>query len=54
MKDDDKEIWYVVAWSQEYPELQELIDREMNHMLQLSNFKEANEVISKIKSQLKD
>lgn len=52
MKDEDKEFRYVIAWSQDYPELQELIDREMNHMLQLSNFKEANEVISKIKSGL--
>ena len=29
-------------------EFQEMIDREMNRMLELSNFKEANEVINRI------
>jgi hypothetical protein len=39
-------------WTQDYPELQEVIDREMNRMIELSNFKEANEVISMIKAKL--
>lgn len=51
---NDKEFMYVVNWSQEYPELQEIIDREMNSMLELSNFKEAKEVIANIKNRLKN
>lgn len=50
MNDNDKE--FVLKWTQDYPELQEMIDREMNRMLELSNFKEANEVIKMIKAKL--
>ena len=49
---DDKEYNFVVKWTQDYPEFQEMIDREMNRMLELSNFKEANEVIARIKAKL--
>ena len=49
---NDKEFIYIVSWSQEYPELQELIDREMNNMLECSNYKEAKEVINMIKAKL--
>ena len=49
---NDKEFIYIVSWSQEYPELQELIDREMNNLLELSNYKEANEIIKMIKDKL--
>jgi hypothetical protein len=45
----DKEFQYVLNWSQDYPELQELIDREMNKMLEYSEYKEAKEVIELIK-----
>lgn len=48
----EKEFGFVIKWTQEYPEFQEMIDREMNRMLELSNFKEANEVINKIKAKL--
>jgi hypothetical protein len=53
-KDDkfDDEFLYIMNWTQDYPELQEVIDREMNRMLELTNFKEANEVISMIKAKL--
>ena len=49
---NDKEFMYTVNWTQEYPELQEIIDREMNNLLELSNYKEANEVINIIKGKL--
>jgi hypothetical protein len=52
MNDGDKEFNFVVKWTQDYPELQEMIDREMNAMLELSNYKEANEVIAAIKKKL--
>jgi hypothetical protein len=52
MNDYDKEYNFVVKWTQDYPEFQEMIDREMNRMLELSNFKEANEVIARIKAKL--
>ena len=52
--DFDKEFHYQIHWSQDYPELQEIIDREMNSMLELSNFKEAKEVIANIKNRLKN
>jgi len=53
-KDDqfDEEFMYIMNWTQDYPELQEVIDREMNRMIELSNFKEANEVINMIKAKL--
>ena len=55
MKDDnnfDEEFMYIMNWTQDYPEFQEIIDREMNNMLELSNYKEANEVIAMIKAKL--
>ena len=50
-KDYDEEL-YRITWRQDYPEFQEMIDREMNNLLELSNFKEANEVIARIKAKL--
>jgi len=49
---DKDEYNFVIKWTQDYPEFQEMIDREMNRMLELSNFKEANEVINMIKAKL--
>ncbi len=46
---NDKQTLYIVSWTQEYPELQEIIDREMNILLELSGYKEAKEVIERIK-----
>ena len=50
----DNEFNFVVKWSQEYPELQELIDREMNKLLEQSHYKEANEVINRVKGKLNE
>lgn len=55
MNDDEKfddEFMFIMHWTQEYPEIQEYIDREMNIMIELSGYKEANELIVKIKSKL--
>ena len=49
---DKEDFNFVIRWTQDYPEFQEVIDREMNRMLELSNFKEANEVIARIKAKL--
>ena len=48
----DNDFNFVIKWTQDYPEFQEVIDREMNRMLELSNYKEANEVIKMIKAKL--
>lgn len=50
--ENNKEYSFVIRWSQDYPEMQELIDREMNNMLEQSGYKEAKEVIKMIKSKL--
>lgn len=47
-----EEYNFVIRWTQAYPEMQELIDREMNKMLEQSGYKEANEVINMIKGKL--
>lgn len=54
MKDDndEHEFMYQISWSQEYPDLQDMIDREMNLILEQSGYKEANEVINRIKKGL--
>jgi hypothetical protein len=55
MNDNDKfddEFMFIMNWTQDYPEIQEVIDREMNIMLELSQYKEANKVIAKIKAKL--
>lgn len=45
---------YTVFWRQAYTNWVNPLDTNIENMLQYSNFKEALEVISKIKSQLKD
>lgn len=50
----DNEFNFVARWSQEYPELQDLIDREMNKLLEQSQYKEANEIINRIKGKLNE
>jgi hypothetical protein len=52
MNDDFENFRFVMNWSQEYPELQDMLDREMNTMLESSGYKEANEVINMIKAKL--
>lgn len=49
----DKEELYRITWRQDYPEFQECIDDYMNYLLECSEYKEANEVIARIKGNLK-
>ena len=51
---ENNKEFFRLNWKQNYPEWQEAIDREMNILLESSGYKEANEVIAKIKSTLKD
>jgi hypothetical protein len=53
-EENNNQYTFVVSWSQEYPELQDIIDSHVNQMLEQSRYKEANEVISNIKSKLKN
>lgn len=48
----DKEEWYRLTWRQDYPEYQEAVDNYMDYLLESSEYKEANEVITKIKANL--
>ena len=49
---DKLEYHYVIKWVQGYPELQELIDRQWEELLQSSDLAEAKAIIDKIKSTL--
>ncbi len=44
----DKQELYRITWRQNYPEFQEAIDNAMDILLELSEYKEANEVINRI------
>ncbi len=44
----DKQELYRITWRQDYPEFQEAIDNAMDILLELSEYKEANEVINRI------
>ena len=48
----DKHELYRVTWRQDYPEFQEAIDSAMDILLDLSEYKEAKEVINMIKAKL--
>lgn len=45
---------YTIKWTQTYPNWLNPLDKYVEDMLQFSNFKEALEVISRIKTKLKD
>ncbi len=47
---DKKQELYTISWTQGYPEWQESVDNITESMLEYSKFKEANELIEKIKS----
>ena len=49
----DKEELYRITWRQNYPEFQEAIDNAMETLLELSEYKEANALIVKIKANIK-
>jgi hypothetical protein len=44
----DKQELYRITWRQDYPEFQEAIDNAMDILLELSEYKEAKEVINRI------
>lgn len=44
----DKQELYRITWRQDYPEFQEAIDNAMDILLELSEYKEAKEVIERI------
>lgn len=48
-KMNDKKELYTIVWTQVYPNYQELIDQEMDKILAESEYKEANEIINRIK-----
>jgi len=41
---------YMIRWQQQYPEWQDLVEKHYEMLLELSDFKEANEVIQKAKN----
>ena len=47
---ENNKEFFRLNWKQNYPEWQEAIDREMNNLLELSKYKEAKEVIERIKN----
>lgn len=42
-------VSYTIKWTQQYPEWNQMIDTYMDIMLEASEYKEANELIDKIK-----
>lgn len=52
MMEPNKKKLYTIVWTQTYDELKEIIDQEMDKMLAESEYKEANEVIKRIKNLL--
>ncbi len=44
----DKNELYRITWRQNYPEFQEAIDNAMDILLELTEYKEAKEVIERI------
>lgn len=48
----NKQELYRITWRQNYPEFQEAVDNAMDILLELSEYKEANEVIAKVKATL--
>jgi hypothetical protein len=46
---NDKKELYTIVWTQVYPNYQELIDQEIDKILAESEYKEANEIINRIK-----
>jgi len=51
MNPDENEL-YRITWRQDYPEFQEAVDSAMDILLELSEYKEAKELIAYIKSKL--
>lgn len=49
MNDKKQEVFYTIAWKQEYPNWQETVDEFTEIMIECSEYKEANELINRIK-----
>jgi len=47
---NEKKIIFMVHWKQSYPELEEMIFDSLEYELAKSNFKEANELIERVKN----
>jgi hypothetical protein len=45
----NKETLYKISWTQSYPELEEQIAQLHEYLIEQSEYKEANEVIERIK-----
>jgi hypothetical protein len=46
----NKETLYTISWTQSYPELEKLIEKQTEYLVEHSEYKEANELIERIKS----
>lgn len=46
----NKETLYTIRWTQTYPELEKLIEQQQEYLVELSEYKEAKELIERIKS----
>lgn len=44
-----KETLYTIRWTQSYPELEKQIAQLQEYLVEVSEYKEANEVIERIK-----
>lgn len=45
----NKETLYTIRWTQTYPELEEQIAQLQEYLVEVSEYKEANQVIERIK-----
>jgi len=45
----NKETLYTISWTQTYPELEKMIEEQMEYLVECSEYKEANELIEKVK-----
>ena len=46
----NKDTMYMIHWQQKYPEWEQLVDNYYDMLLEYSDFKEANEIIERIKN----
>ena len=51
-KDEKQQFLYTIYWSQDYPELRQLIDDTIEDVLEASQYLEAKQVIRMIKEKL--
>lgn len=51
-KDDKQQLLYTIYWSQDYPELRQVIDDVIEDVLEATQYLEAKQVIRMIKEKL--